>query len=143
MGRCAQVRLSRVLACQAACWLWKRSIKAGIVGGPRAWCASRIDGEMAMSRYSDLTSVTAGIVATTLLFSATQGLAQSSSGVAGHTPPPSVKRLPTSGPGLSRLPLVDPEVVPPGVSDPSQEAPLGEPGSAPAAPGHTGEGANR
>jgi len=72
-----------------------------------------------------------------LMFATDQGMAQTSEGVTGHTPPPNARTRPSpSEPGRSRLPLIDPSVYPPGGTNSSQEPPKGEPGAA--APGQTG-----
>jgi hypothetical protein len=79
-----------------------------------------------------------------LLLGANPALAEPSP-VTGHeTPADRSRPPPPSGPGRSRLPLVDPSVVPPGRSDPAQEPPAGEPGTAtPAAPGQAAPPSSR
>jgi hypothetical protein len=95
-----------------------------------------------MNERFDFSNITVGVITAATLLVAGQAVGQSS-GVTGHAPPPSSDGRAPSGPGQSRLPLVDPKVVPPGQSDPSQKAPPGEPGSAPASPGQTGGNVRR
>ena len=53
--------------------------------------------------------------------------AQSSSGTSSYTPPPGDHGPPPSGPPRSRMPLVDPQVVPPGSGIPNAKS-TGTPG---------------
>jgi hypothetical protein len=87
-----------------------------------------------------VTGATAGTVSAILFSATTAAVAQASSGVTGYSPPPASRtERPPSGPGRSRLPLVDPKVVPPGGSDPTQQPPSGTPGAANETPGQSGQ----
>lgn len=96
-----------------------------------------------MQSNRDIASATVAMTAAILLLGAGDGLAQSSSGVTGHAPRDAGTKEPQAGPGRSRLPLVDPKVVPPGGTDSSQKQSPGTPGSTTEAPGQTGETTRR
>jgi hypothetical protein len=67
---------------------------------------------------------------------------QPAAGVTADQPQADAPQPPT-GPGRSRLPLIDPKVFPPGGFGTPQDRPTGEPGASPNAPGHTGGATGR
>jgi hypothetical protein len=87
-----------------------------------------------MTTAMTIQSVAAGAVAMLL----TSGPASAQSGTSAYTPPPPPDHRPApSGPPRSRMPLVDPSKVPPGLGQPNA-TPEGIPGATSGSPGQAG-----